>query len=62
MALFLDVGPDDQLRIGDTIVTLERKSGKRARLKIVGPDEVEMTQREPPQPPNGQVVDNGRSI
>lgn len=42
MALFLDVGPNDMLRINDTIVTVERKSGSRARLRILGPAEVEL--------------------
>lgn len=43
MALWLDVGPDDLLRIGgDMFVSVERKSGSRARLKIMGPAEVEL--------------------
>lgn len=45
MALYLDVGPDDMVRIGNTIITIERKSGQRARLRIIGPDEVELTKR-----------------
>ena len=40
MALFLDIGEDDLLQIGDAFVALERKSGKRARLKITGKSEV----------------------
>lgn len=36
MSLFLDVGPDDLLQIGDSFITVEHKSGKRARLKITG--------------------------
>jgi hypothetical protein len=46
MALYLDVGPDDILRIGDTFVALERKSGARARLKIIGKSEVELMRKE----------------
>lgn len=42
MSLFLDVSIDDVLRIGGTFVTLERKSGQRARLRIIGPAEVEL--------------------
>lgn len=45
MALYLDVGPDDVLRIGDTLVAVERKSGSRARLKIVGKSEVELLRK-----------------
>lgn len=42
MALFLDIGPDDLLQIGDAILVVERKSGKRARLKITGKSEVKL--------------------
>lgn len=42
MALFIDVGPGDALRVGDSYVTIERKSGARSRLRIVGPEEVEL--------------------
>ena len=43
MALFLDVGPDDLVRIGENLVfTVERKSGSRARLRFVGGERVEM--------------------
>ncbi len=46
MALYLDIGPDDELRVGkDAVITIEYKSGRRARLKIVGTAEVEMTKR-----------------
>lgn len=45
MALFLDVGPDDVLRIGDSFVTLERKSGSRARFRIVSTSEVELMRK-----------------
>lgn len=43
MALWLDVGLNDVLRIdGETTVTVERKSGSRVRLKIMGKREVEL--------------------
>lgn len=43
MALFLDIGVDDALHIeGGMVLTLERKSGQRARLRIEGPANVEM--------------------
>lgn len=43
MALFLDVGPGDVIRIGeDTYVSVEKKSGKSARLRVVGTKEVEL--------------------
>ncbi len=55
MSLYLDVGPDDLLRIGnDTIIAVERKSGSRARLRITGTAEIELMKRartvEPPAP------------
>lgn len=41
MALFLDLELGDALRIGDdTVVRLEAKSGKRARLRIESPADV----------------------
>ena len=46
MALFLDLGPDDVLRVGeDTFITIEKKSGQRARLRITGSGDVEMTRK-----------------
>lgn len=42
MALFLDISTDDVLRIGDTILTLERKSGTRARIRINGGAQCEL--------------------
>ena len=32
--LKIDLGPGEKLRIGDAIVTMEQKSGQRARLVI----------------------------
>jgi len=44
--LWLDVGTDDILRIdGDVAVTLERKSGSRARMRFDGPGKVELVRR-----------------
>lgn len=46
MSLYLDIGPDDALCIGDNMfVTIERKSGKRARLRIIGPLKVELMRK-----------------
>lgn len=46
MALYLDIGPDDELRVGeDAVITIEYKSGRRARLKITGTAKVEMVPR-----------------
>ena len=46
MALFLDLGPNDVLRVGeDTFITIEKKSGQRARLRITGSGDVEMTRK-----------------
>ena len=43
MALFLDISTDDTLELDDgTVITLERKSGTRARLRIDGPAHVEL--------------------
>lgn len=50
MALILDVGPEDTLRIGDTTVVLLKKSGRRSRLRIEGPAEVVMERNAPPAP------------
>lgn len=41
--LFMDLRPGDTIRInGDTFLTLEKKSGQSARLRFVGPTEVEL--------------------
>lgn len=60
MAKFVDLRPGELVRIGATLVTLEQKSGQRARLRIdsaeqvthlkaVSPDaEPETAQRQPP--------------
>lgn len=45
MALWIDIGPDDILKIGDSTVTLEHKSGRRARLAIIGAAEVDLLRK-----------------
>ena len=46
MSLYIDLGLYDALLIGnDTYVTLERKSGSRARLCIVGSSEVQLMRK-----------------
>lgn len=43
MALFLDLSTNDIMHFADgTKITLERKSGTRARLRIEGPGKVEL--------------------
>jgi hypothetical protein len=42
MALYMDVGANDLLVIGDTTVTVERKSGSRVRLRIIGKSDVQL--------------------
>lgn len=61
MPLYLDVQPGESVRIGESTIAVEQKSGKRTRLRIDSPDRVEhvkadakpaMTQPDiPPQPP-----------
>lgn len=46
MALYLDVGPADVLRIGGVTVTVERKTGSRARLRIENADDVRLLRNE----------------
>lgn len=41
MPLFRDVQPGDVLRIGDTSITIEQKTGQRTRLRIDSPHDVE---------------------
>lgn len=60
MALFLDVGTEDTLRIGDTLVTLEYKSGRRARLRIEGSAEV-VLERSGKQAQPKEPVTDGRA-
>lgn len=49
MALYLDAKVGDILMVGETRVELLHKSGRSARLKIVGPDTVDLVR--PPRAP-----------
>lgn len=40
MALFLDIEPGDTVRIGQSSIVLEAKSGRRARLRIDSTEDV----------------------
>lgn len=57
MAFYTDMAPGDTLVINGTIVTLEKKSGKRARLRVEGDAEV---RRVPAKPPHGKEPPDGR--
>lgn len=52
MALFLDAEPGDEIRIGQSVVRIERKSGQKARLRIESTEDVHHTKPgdEPEQP------------
>lgn len=41
MTLYRDVQPGDTLRIGDTVIAIEQKSGQRTRMRIDSPLDVE---------------------
>lgn len=56
MALFLDVGFDDILRVGGTTITIERKSGRKVRVRLDGPDDVKMTRK--PDPAEAEKADH----
>lgn len=63
VALFLDIGPGDELRIGDgAVLTLEHKSGRRARLRITGEADVKLVRdaRIDPAPVKQAEVTSGR--
>ena len=64
MSLYLDVGINDVIQIAEnTFVTLEHKSGQRARLRFIGPGKVELLKNakhlERSGPPNPPAVDTG---
>ena len=54
MTFYTDLAPGDTLQIGDTLVVFEKKSGRKARLKVVGDAEV---RRRPPPPPEQEPTD-----
>lgn len=43
MALFREVKPGDTLRIGDTTIVVDRKSGQTTRLRIDTPLKIQQT-------------------
>lgn len=46
MALFMDVGPEDAVQIGtDTFITVEKKSGRRVRMRIMSGAQVELLKK-----------------
>ena len=49
MSLFRDVAPGQALRIGDTVVQVEHKTGNRVRLRIDSPHPVEHVTAAKPQ-------------
>ncbi|HRO60512.1 MAG TPA: hypothetical protein PKZ27_02765 [Rhodocyclaceae bacterium] len=57
MSFYTDLAPGDTLLIGGTLVTLEKKSGKRVRLKVEGDAKV---QRVPQPQPAPQETPDGR--
>ena len=41
MALFLEVEPGDTVRIGDSVIRVENKTGRRTRIRIDGSSDVD---------------------
>lgn len=58
MAFFTDLAPGDTLIIGGTSVTVERKSGKRVRLRVEGDADIHRVPAPEPRPT--QERDDGR--
>lgn len=48
MSLFLDASVGDILQVGDTQIEVVYKSGRRARLKITGPADVDLVRASRP--------------
>jgi sRNA-binding carbon storage regulator CsrA len=46
MAMYQDLRPGDSIQIGAAVITVEAKSGTRARLKIDSPDDVRVIRAE----------------
>lgn len=61
--LYLDLSPGDAVRIGeDAYITVEKKSGRVARLRFVGLEDVELLRARRPRAttlPNPPAVDTG---
>jgi hypothetical protein len=53
MALYLDLEQGESLRIGQSTVRIESKTGKRVRLRIDGPEDVR--QVKPGQPDSAPI-------
>ena len=62
MALFLDAKAGDTLFVGENKIELVHKSGRRMRLRITGPDDVELVKAFQPAEPLGRELEaaNGR--
>ncbi len=45
MGMRIDLRPGDRVQVGDIIVTLEEKSGQRARLNIEAPESVRINKQ-----------------
>lgn len=55
MALSLSVEPGDRIRIGDSVITIEQKSGRKIRVRIESREDISHDQQPkdgPPNPPN----------
>jgi hypothetical protein len=46
MAMFQDLRPGDAIRIGDSTITVQAKSGSRARLRIDSAQDVQVIRAE----------------
>lgn len=46
MAMFQDLRPGDSVRIGTTVITVQAKTGGRARLRIDSQDDVQVIRAE----------------
>ena len=48
VAMFVDIGTGDTLRVGDMTVRLQFKTGKKARLKIDAPHDLDVSIKKDP--------------
>jgi hypothetical protein len=46
MAMFQDLRPGDSIRVGTTTITVQAKTGARARLRIDSPEDVQVVRAE----------------
>jgi len=42
MAMFVDIAVGDTLQVGDMVIRLQFKTGKKARLKIDAPKDIDV--------------------